>query len=120
VTVETGTLNVNPGALGLDLSALGATAAGSLALNPGGTALQLTLPDTGQEQPELTVVDNVAAVYFDFDSALGMEYSVESSTNLADWVFTGLIVTGDGGTMSVLEPTGTDTDKSYRLAITGP
>jgi T5SS/PEP-CTERM-associated repeat protein len=110
----------NPNNLVLDLSAIGATAAGSLALNPGSTALQLTLSDTGQEQPELTVVENVDSIYFDFDSTPGMEYSVESSTNLDTWVFTGLIVTGDGGTMSVFEPAGTEPDKAYRLAITGP
>ena len=110
----------NPNNLVLDLSAIGATTTGSLALNPGSTALQLTLSDTGQEQPELTVVENVDSIYFDFDSTLGMEYSIESSTNLVGWVFTGLIVTGDGGTMSVFEPAGTEPDKAYRLAITGP
>ena len=112
-------VNANPNNLVLDVSALGATAAGSLALNPGGTALQLTLTDTGQEPLELTRIDDVNVVTFDFESVPGMEYGVESSTNLDDWVFTDLIVTGDGGTMSVFDPTGTDTNKSYRLAITG-
>ena len=67
----------------------------------------------------MTQVDNVNAVFFDFNSVSGFEYDLESSTNMADWVFTGLIVTGDGGTMSVFDPTGTDTNKSYRLSITG-
>ena len=113
-------VNADPNNLVLDVSAIGATAAGFLALNPGGTSLQLTLTDTGQEQPELTRIDNVDAVAFDFASVLGVEYSIEVTTNMADWVFTGLIVTGDGGTMSVFDPTGTDTGKFYRLAFTGP
>ena len=49
-----------------------------------------------------------------------MEYGVECSTGGTNWVFTGLTVTGDGRTMSVFDPTGTDTNKSYRLVISGP
>jgi len=121
VTVEDGTLTVTPANLVLDLNALdgNSAAAGFLSLNGGGTALQLTLTDTGQGDTTLTQVDNVNAVFFDFNSVSGFEYDLESSTNMADWVFTGLIVTGDGGTMSVFDPTGTDTNKSYRLSITG-
>ena len=114
-------VTANPTNLVLDLDALDVTsaAAGFLALNPGGTALQLTLTSTGQEPASLTRVDNVNVTFFDFDSAAGFENSLESSTNMTDWVFTGLIVTGDGGTLSVYDPTGTDTNKSYRLSITG-
>ena len=114
-------VNADPNNLVLDLSALdgSSAAAGFLALNGGGTALQLTLTSTGQGESGLTRVDNVNVTFFDFDSAPGFEYGLESSTNMADWVFTGLIVTGDGGTMSVFDPTGTDTNKSYRLSITG-
>ena len=121
VTVEDGTLTVTPANLVLDLNALdgNSAAAGFLSLNGGGTALQLTLTDTGQGDTTLTQVDNVNAVFFDFNSVSGFEYDLESSTNMADWVFTGLIVTGDGGTMSVFDPTGTDTNRSYRLSITG-
>jgi T5SS/PEP-CTERM-associated repeat protein len=115
------TVTANPANLVLDLSALdgNSAAAGFLALNGDGTALQLTLTDTGQGDTTLTQVDNVNVTFFDFNSVLGFEYDLESSTNMADWVFTGLIVTGDGGTMTVFDPTGTDTNKSYRLSITG-
>jgi len=114
-------VNADPNNLVLDLSALdgSSAAAGFLALNGGGTALQLTFTSTGQGESGLTRVDNVNVPFFDFDSAPGFEYGLESSTNMADWVFTGLIVTGDGGTRSVFDPTGTDTNKSYRLSITG-
>jgi len=114
-------VSANPTNLVLDLSALdgNSAAAGFLSLNGGGTVLQLTLTDTGQGGTTLTQVDNVNVTFFDFNSVLGFEYDLESSTNMADWVFTGLIVTGDGGTMSVFDPMGTDTNKSYRLSISG-
>jgi T5SS/PEP-CTERM-associated repeat protein len=115
-------VNADPGNLVLDLSALDvdSTAAGVLALNGGGTALQLILTNTGREQPTLTQADDVNATSFDFDSVLDFEYGVEWSTNLVDWVFNGMTVIGNGGTMSVFDPTGTDADKSYRLAIFQP
>jgi T5SS/PEP-CTERM-associated repeat protein len=117
-----GGVDADPGNMVLDLSALDvdATAAGVLALNGGGTILQLTLTNTGREQPALTQVDDVNATSFDFDSVLDFEYGVECSTNLVDWVFNGMTVIGNGGAMSVFDPTGTDTDKSYRLAIFQP
>ena len=68
----------------------------------------------------MTQVDNVNSTLFEFDSGQGVEYGVESSTDGSNWVFTGLTVTGIGGTMSVFDPTGTDTNKSYRLVIAGP
>ena len=72
------------------------------------------------EDVTLTQVDNVNSTFFTFDSSQGVEYGVECSTGGTNWVFTGLTVTGDGGTMSVFDPTGTDTNKSYRLVISGP
>jgi len=117
-----GGVDADPGNMVLDLSALDvdSTAAGSLALNGGGTALQLTLTNTGREQPALVQVDDVNATAFDFDSVLDFEYGVEWSTNMVDWVFNGMTVIGNGGAMSVFDPTGTGTDRSYRLAIFQP
>jgi hypothetical protein len=114
-------VNADPNNLVLDVSALddSSPAAGFLALNGGGTALQLTLTSAGEEESGLTRVDNVNVTFFDFDSVPGFEYGLESSTNMTDWVSSGLTVTGDGGTMSVFDPAGTDTNKSYRVSITG-
>ena len=117
--IADGTVDADPGNMVLDLSALDvdATAAGSLALTPDGTVLQLTLTNTGREQPALTQVDDVNATSFEIDSVLGLAYGVEWSTNMTDWVFTGMTLMGNGDTMSVFDPTGIDTNKSYRLTI---
>ena len=70
--------------------------------------------------PELTTVENVNATMLEFDSELNAEYGLESSTNMVDWDSAGFIVIGNGGPMLVFDPTGTDTNKAYRLEVLGP
>jgi hypothetical protein len=58
------------------------------------------------------VVDNV--VRFEFESQAGFDYTVECSANLVDWAPISTFQ-GQGGTESVPDPTGSDSDKVYRV-----
>ena len=53
-----------------------------------------------------------------FNSEIGVNYSLECTTDtnaLAGWVGTGATVVGDGGSMTLFDPTGNDPSKAYRV-----
>ena len=52
---------------------------------------------------------------FKFSSDPGVVYGLEWSTNWMDWMPGGFSVTGSGNSMYLFHPTGTDTQKAYRL-----
>ena len=61
-------------------------------------------------------VTNAAAM--EFGSQVGVDYRLQVTTDLVtptNWVDTGASIAGDGGTLLLFDPTGSSTQKSYRI-----
>ena len=75
-------------------------------------------PPTSVDFDTITVADTAA---MQFMSTSGHVYQLDFTTDLVaptNWTSSGASTVGNGGTMLLFDPTGTDTSKIYRIAIT--
>lgn len=84
--------------------------------------VMVTTPIEAPEPVTITtgVVDNVMGL--GFSSTSGNVYHLEFATDPvgSNWVFSGMSLVGDGGDVSLFDPTGFSTQKLYRVMNTGP
>jgi hypothetical protein len=69
------------------------------------------------QAPDLTETGVEDTFATEFLSEAGISYELECSTNQVDWEATGAIAEGNGGTLTLFDPSGYSTSKQYRVAI---
>jgi len=77
-----------------------------------GQTLVLVTATNALEVEEVTM-DPAATI--SFVSEDGVDYELQYSTDMSNWISAGFTIRGDGGSKQILEPVGASTQKNYRV-----